>query len=160
MAITNLNNIHLTEEEVNAAKDAMTTLENKLAVINVNLTAKDRQKYGSINEQNKLVVNKVNDYHINQPELQNPKIDWHEFEKDYASRSIIENLIARLESMTVKLTNAKTLHDYDNYQAALSDYAYTSYMAGSEAAGYETKMNDIKHFFGKNTVKATDTPNP
>ena len=64
MAISNLNNIHLTEEEVTAAKDAMTTLENKLAIININLTADDRRKYGSINEQNKLVVNKVNDYSI------------------------------------------------------------------------------------------------
>lgn len=160
MAISNLNNIHLTEEEVTAAKDAMTTLENKLAIININLTADDRRKYGSINEQNKLVVNKVNDYHINQPSLQSPQIDWLEFDKDFVSRNTVENLISRLENLTTRLKNAKILHDYDNYQAALTDYAFTSFMAGTATLGYEDKMNDIKQFFGKNTVKVADTTNP
>ena len=160
MAISNLNNIHLTDAEVTSAKDAMAILENKLANINFNLTAADRQKYGSINEQNKLVVNKVNDYHINQPELQSPQVDWREFDNDFASRNTVENLIARLDNLTTKLKNAKILHDYDNYQAALTDYAYTSFMAGTATPGYETKMNDIKQFFGKSTAKATDATNP
>ena len=62
--------------------------------------------------------------------------------------------------MTTRLKNAKILHDYDNYQAALTDYAYTSFMAGTATPGYETKMNDIKQFFGKNTVKAADATDP
>ncbi len=149
MAITNLNNTHLSATEANAAKDAVTQLETALAVIMVNLLAADRQKYGSINEQNKLLVNKIQDYHKSQPQLQTSQIDWDEFDKDHSSRILIEGLIARLESLLVKLNNAKILHDYDNYQAALVDYAYTNFMAGTGAAGYEIKLNDLKQFFNK-----------
>lgn len=139
--------------EVAAAKDALTELENALAAINVSLTADDRQRYGSVNEQNKLFVNKTNDYHQDQPQLQTPQIDWDEFDKDYQSRLLMENLIARLDSLTKRLQNAKILYDYDNYQAALTDYAYTNYMAGTGTAGFEVKMNSLKQFFTKPTKK-------
>ena len=91
--------------------------------------------------------------------MQSPQVEWHEFDKDFASRNILENLISRLENVTTRLKNTKILHDYDNYQAALTDYAYTSFMAGTATPGYETKMNYIKQFFGKNTAKAADSTN-
>lgn len=157
MALTNLNNNHLTAAQVTAAKNAMTALETALATIAINLTAEDRQKYGSINEQNKLFVNKVYDYNQNQPTLSTAQVTWAEFNNDYTSRSNMENLIARLESLTTKLKNAKILHDYDNFQAALTDYAYTNFMAGTGTAGYETKQNELKQFFSKTTEKKTPT---
>ena len=164
MPITNLNNAHLTAAQVTAAQDALTQLENALAVVNVNLTPDERQQYGSINEQNKLMVNKVNDYRRDSPNLSVSDVDWAEFNKDFASRGVFENLITRLDALTNKLKNAKTLHDYDNYQSALDDYAYTTYKAGSQAPGYETKMNEMKQFFnrsGKGKEKpAPDTDNP
>ena len=64
-------------------------------------------------------------------------------------------MIARLESLTTRLKNAKILHDYDNYQAALDDYAYTNFMAGTSTPGYETKMNEMKQFFGRTTASKT-----
>lgn len=126
MSITNLNNTHLTTAQATSGTTALTTLETALAIININLSADDRQRYGSINEQNKLLVNKTMDYHNNQPSLQTPHVNWAEFANDYASRNNMENMIARLESLTTRLKNAKILHDYDNYQAALADYAYTN----------------------------------
>ena len=69
MPITNLNNIHLTPAQVAATNEFLTGLENSLVTIDKTLTPEDRQKYGSINEQNKLFVNKTNDFHENQPEL-------------------------------------------------------------------------------------------
>lgn len=154
MALTNLNNTHLDHAEKRDANEAFARLEKALRHIDVNLSAEERQKYGSINEQNKLVVNKVYDYHRNQPSLQSPQVDWEEFEHDFESRNFLEAAIMRLESLCAKLKNAKILHDYDNYQAALTDYAYTTYMAGANAAGFETKMNEIKQFF----VRAAPQP--
>ncbi len=133
MAIANLNNTHLSAAEITAAQDALTQLETSLNAISITLTAEDRQKYGSINEQNKLLVNKVSDYHKNQPALQTAQVDWAEFDRDYNSRTALESFIARLESLSTKLKSTKILHDYDNYQAALTDYAYTSFMAGAAA---------------------------
>jgi len=149
MAITNLNNVHLSEAQVDVSKDALTALEDSLSIIDVSLTPADRQKYGSINEQNKLFVNKTGDYHKNQPELDTTQVDWVEFEKDQTSGLVMENIINRLESLTTRLKSAKILHDYDNYQASLTDYGFTSFMAGTGAAGYETKMNEMKQFFLK-----------
>lgn len=147
MPITNLNNVHLSNDQVETAKNALATLESSLQNINVNLSADDRKKYGSINEQNKLFVNKVYDFHRNQPELEASEVDWAEYERDFISRQNYENLIARLESLTTKLKNAKILHDFDNYQAALTDYAFTAYKAGTAASGYEVKQNELKQFF-------------
>lgn len=153
MAITNLNNVHLSATEMNAVKDALTVLENALAKINVTLTSEDRQRYGSINEDNKLLVNKVNDYRQNQPNLSTTQVDWEEFEKDFTSRLNMENITSRLEILGNKIQNAKILHDYDNYQASLVDYGFTNFMAGTGAEGFETKMNDLKQFFVKTSPK-------
>ena len=157
MAITNLNNTHLTAAQLTDAQDALTQLETALQVINVNLSAEDRQKYGSINEQNKLFVNKVYDFNESQPTLSSPDVDWEEFNRDFTSRTNLEAIIARLDSLSTKLKNAKILHDYDNYQAALTDYAYTNYKAGTASPGFETKLNETKQFFSK-TSKTTDVP--
>ena len=158
MAITNLNNTHLTAAQLTDAQDALTQLETALQVINVNLSAEDRQKYGSINEQNKLFVNKVYDFNESQPTLSSPDVDWEEFNRDFTSRTNLEAIIARLDSLSTKLNNAKILHDYDNYQAALTDYAYTNYKAGTASPGFETKMNETKQFFGKTTSKSSEIP--
>ena len=155
MAITNLNNQHLSAADVTAAKDLLTNLETTLASINTTLNAEDRQRYGSINEQNKLFVNKVYDFNQNQPNLSTTQVDWTEFNNDYDSRLNMESIIARLESLTTKLKNAKILHDYDNLQAALTDYAYTNFMAGTGAEGYETKQTNLKQFFAKGVAKNT-----
>jgi hypothetical protein len=155
MSITNLNNIHLTTAQTTTVTTAFAALETALAVVNINLSAEDRQRYGSINEQNKLLVNKTMDYHNSQPALQTPHVNWTEFANDYTSRNNMENMIARLESLTTRLKNAKILHDYDNYQAALADYAYTNFMAGTGTTGYETKMNEMKQFFSRTTAPTT-----
>lgn len=157
MAITNLNNTHLTAAQVTAATTAIMALETELAVVNVYLSAEDRQRYGSINEQNKLLVNKTMDYHNTQPALQTPHVDWAEYTKDFGSRNNLEGMIARLESLITRLNNAKILHDYDNYQAALADYAYANFMLGTETPGYEIKVNEMKQFFSRTAAPKTTT---
>ena len=158
MPLTNLNSAHLTEAEVTAAQNALTELENALAIITVQLTPEDRQKYGSINEQNKLLVNKVKDFRQSNPNLSVSDVDWDEFDKDFASRNVFESLINRLNALAIKLQGAKILHDYDNYQAALDDYAYTTYRAATGADGYENKYNELKQFFGRTTKNFNPPP--
>ncbi len=68
-----------------------------------------------------------------QPNLRSIDVDYDEFFADYESRQVLENVINRLESLTTRAKNAKTLHDYDNYQDALNDYAFTGYRAGANA---------------------------
>ena len=161
MPLTNLNSAHLTEAEVTAAQNALTELENALAIITVQLTPEERQKYNNINEQKKPLVNKVKDFRQSNPNLSVSDVDWDEFDKDFASRNVFESLINRLNALVIKLQGAKILHDYDNYQAALDDYAYTTYRAATGADGYENKYNELKQFFGRTTKNFNPpTPNP
>ena len=157
MGLSHLNNKHLTAAQLTDAKDALTALEASLQDIQVNLSADERKKYGSINEQNKLFVNKVYDFHNNAPQLSAQDIDWTEFEKDYTSRHNYEALIARLEALITNLKNAKILHDYDNYQDALTDYAYSNYKLGTNTSGYEVKVNELKQFFSRTSQEIPPT---
>ena len=150
MGINNLNNLHLIEQQVTALQQAITNLETALKPININLSPEDRTKYGRVNEQNKLFINKVHNFAQTQPDLKSPDVDWEEFHKDFQSRNLYESAINRLESLVIKMKNSKILHDYDNYQDALNDYAYTSYKAGSKIVGYEDKLKELKQFFAKN----------
>lgn len=153
MSISNLNNVHLTEEQVRSITETLAQLETALQPLQVNLTADDRNRYGRVNEQNKLFIHKVNDFLQTQPSLKSPDVDWEEFSKDFKSRTFYENAINRLESLVVKLKNSKTLHDYDNYQDALNDYAYANYKAGTKTAGFEAKQKELKQFFAKTRKK-------
>jgi hypothetical protein len=159
MPFENLNNVHYTAAEKTAASTALTALETALTAKFRNLSPDERKKYGSINEQNKLIVNKALDYHNNQPALSSPDVDWTEFQNDYDSRTFIQAVIARLQSLQDGLDNNKILHDYDNYQAALTDYGFSQYKAGTKVAGFETKVNEMAQFFPR-TGTATTTEEP
>jgi uncharacterized FlgJ-related protein len=157
--LKNLISTHLSAEEVEAVDTALSALETSLATKVSNLSSDERRKYGSISEQNKLFVNKVNDYATGQAALRSPDVDWDEFAQDFNSRTVLEGTVARLQNLLTGLSNSKTLHDYDNYQAALDDYAYTSYKTGTSAPGYEAKRNELKQFFSRTKrVDEKETP--
>jgi hypothetical protein len=107
-----------------------------------------------------LFVNKVHDYCKSQPALCSPDVDWQEFDADYQDRRILETRMQRLQSILEVLQNAKILHDYDNYQNALTDYSYTQYKKETEQGGYLTKFNELKQFFPRsgNGNGGSETP--
>jgi len=155
MPFENLNNNHYTADEKTAVQAALSTIETTLSPKFRNLSAEERKKYGSVNEQNKLIVNKVRDYRESAPALSSPDVDWVEFQADFDSRDFIQKTISRLEGMLTNLNNNKILHDYDNYSAALTDYGYSQYKAGTKVAGYENKVTDIAQFFSRTGTTTT-----
>lgn len=157
MSINNLNNQHLTDAQMEAITQALVQLENALKPLQINLTPEERSKFGRVNEQNKLFVNKVHDFARDQADLRSPDVNWDEFFKDFKSRAFFENVMNRIESSLIKVKNVKITHDFDNHQDALNDYAYTSYKAGSKAVGYEAKHKELKQFFARKSK--TTTPN-
>lgn len=159
MPINNLNNLHLNAAKKAAIIEKLTALENELADLVANLTAEERQLYGSVNEQHKLFINKDWDYRQNSPQLSTSDVDWDEFSNDKDSRAFYEGIMDRVASLSLRIQNTKILHDYDNYQAALDDYAYTNYKAGANLPGYETKRNELKQFFMPRQNKKPPTEN-
>lgn len=147
MPFTNLENRHFTAAEKTTINGLLTQLEAALVNKTANLTPEERKKYGSINEQNKLIVNKVKDFRDNQPALSSTDVDWTEFQADFDDRSFKQAFLSRLATLSDGVTNSKILQDYDNYQAALTDYDYAKYKANANAQGYSQKVTEIAQFF-------------
>lgn len=142
---------------INAAiKDIQTAIAGKM----VNLTPDERQRYGSINEQNKLLVNKVNDLRLSQPQFNSAKVDWAEFEADFAIRNNLEKIITSLQSVIEQLDDTKILHDNDNYQQALSQYSYISFLANENEPGVTTIKDELAQFFNRTGETAPPKPAP
>ena len=122
-----------------------------------NLTEKEKQLYGSINEQNKLVVQKILQYSVSNPEIVPTHVDMPELNSDYAGRNTLELWEDALTLMLSNIQNAKILLDYDVFQACLSVYRNVRYQAGEDVPGMTTIYNDLKQFFpgGSNTAPAT-----
>lgn len=160
MPFNNFDSRHFSTTEKAAVNSALVAIETTLVTKLANLTPQERQQYGSVNEQNKLIINKVKDYRESQAGLSSPDVDWVEFSNDYDTRAFIQNCMQRMQSVLEGLNNAKILHDWDNYQAALTDYDYAKYKASTQAVGYATKVSELAQFFtgGNTSKKAPETP--
>lgn len=137
----------ITEADRTAINASITELETALAGKTGVLSDDERKRYGSVNEQNKLVVNKAREYRQSQPALSAPDVDWTEFENEYKTRAFLETCINRLTAIVHDLESTKIMHDYDNFQDALTDYGYAQYKNGSGEAGYDAKISEFRQFF-------------
>lgn len=146
----------LTAGNRTAIDDLITQLETQFDGKLSALTEEERVRYGSINEQNKLLVNKVRDYKQTNGGLSSPDVDWDEFESDYQTRLFLESRAARLASLVYKMQSTKIMHDHDNYQDALDDYAYSQYKKGSGNPDYQEKIDDLKQFFNRSGKGQTE----
>lgn len=142
--------------------DLKTQIDTKIAELEalfkgklVALDADQRKFYGLINEQNKLFVNKVRDYKANQPQLSAGDVNWDEFENDYQARVFLETRKEKLASLVYQMESTKILHDYDNYNDALDDYAYSQYKKGREVIGFAEKVAELKQFFPRTPKSST-----
>jgi hypothetical protein len=151
MALNNLIQNKLTDADKTKVDSLLAELEAILTPKLAGLSPEDRQKYGAINEQNKLFVNKIHDFVENQP-MHNPtEIDWNEFEADYVARKFLETRANRLTALAYQMNSTKMLHDYDNYQDSLAYYHYVSYRADRNIPGASEIYNDLKQFFPRNS---------
>lgn len=89
----------------------------------------------------------MKDFRDAQPNLSSPDVDWDEFQNDFDTRAYLQIVIQRIESLVDGLNNAKILHDWDNYQAAMDDYQFSKYKTGTSATGYRVKTDEIGQFF-------------
>jgi uncharacterized FlgJ-related protein len=156
MPINNLIENKFSEDDMKTMKEQLSNLERLFSEKLVGLGPEDRKKYGSINEQNKLLVNKVKDYVENQSAHNPSEVDWKEFLQDYQAREFLESFALRLSNLVYQLESTKILHDYDNYQDSLSYYAYAEYRANRNIAGASEIHATLQQFFPR-TGTATKT---
>ncbi|PZX95169.1 hypothetical protein DOS84_00960 [Flavobacterium aquariorum] len=153
MPIENLGKIHFSKQQIQDINKALTTLTDTLAGMSVNLTAAEHQKYGRVKEKNKLLIDKVKNYHDNQPRLQSPEVDWKEFDLDYENRLQASQMLLKIKAIESQLINIKILGDYDNYTDALRDYQYAKYKNRfANESGYSKKIEDMIVFFPRTGI--------
>ena len=153
MPIDNLGKIHFSKQQIQDINKALTALTDTLAGMSVNLTAAEHQKYGRVKEKNKLLIDKVKNYHDNQPRLQSPEVDWKEFDLDYENRLQASQMLSKIKAIENQLINIKILGDYDNYTDALRDYQYAKYKNRfANESGYSKKIEDMIVFFPRTGI--------
>ncbi|CAM3846799.1 MULTISPECIES: hypothetical protein [Flavobacterium] len=158
MSLNNLGVYHITPQQKEAIDNALNTIVENLSAVTQNLSAEDRQKFGSVNEINKLLINKCREFQQNQTTLATPDVDWVEFEADYQDRTFADTRLDRLATITRMLSDFKIVHDYDNYQDALTDYDYTKYKSSTKVPGYTEKVGELKQFFPNSGGSGPATP--
>ena len=148
----------LTPADIDSINKALDNIQTSIAGKMVNLTPDERQKYGSINEQNKLMVNKVAEVHSSHPQFDSSKVNWAEFTSDFGIRAALEKIISRLQSLAEQFDDTKVLHDNDNYRQALDQYSYISYLADQNEPGITTVKEDIAQFFNRTGAGGDSSP--
>lgn len=131
MPITNFNNDHFSQPEMDTINNGWTQILTVLNSKSRNLSPEERQKFGSVSEQNKLVVQKTLDYNLNQPHLNCPDVDYAEITLDWADRTFIAGFIARMAEAGNICNNIR--------------------MGTAPGAGWESKYDDLLPFFKTNT---------
>jgi hypothetical protein len=134
------------DEHIQAIEDI---IKGKLGSLNPD----ERVRYNRITQKNRLLVNKVYDFRKNQPNLSSPDIDWEEFESDYDARYFLESRAIFLSNIAHRFETTKIMHDSDNYEDALKDYAYSKYKNDNNEDGYSVKVDEIKQFFARTGIK-------
>lgn len=150
----------LTDVELTTIRTSMNAIKAILAPKFVNLEPEDRQKFGSINEKNKLVINKVKDYRDNMPGLSNPEVDWTAFAEKSTTRKNFMLVIDMINELNELCNDPRTLVDYSLYGDARKDYKFTKYKAeddGGGAAGFEAKYEALHEFY-LNDDGSSETP--
>ena len=148
MLINNSDNNAISEVQNVLLNNSLDSIFNAIQPFVVNITAAERQKFTRVNEKNKSLIDKIREYSANSPVMQSPEVDWIKFEKDYLNRMRIEGYLQKLKAIEIELTNAKMLHDYQNYSDSLLDYEYAKYKSKTaNGAIFADKINELKGFF-------------
>ncbi|WP_420571365.1 hypothetical protein [Kordia sp.] len=90
MALENLISIEFTPEELNNLDAHLDGIQQILTGKTVNITPEQRQQYGSIGNQNKLIVDKAKTHMEQHPNWIPNFLDKVEFDKNYNARQLID----------------------------------------------------------------------
>ena len=100
MALENLISVSFTDEELAQLDLQLAGIQQILEGKTVNLTTDQRQQYGRIANQNKLIVDKAKNYMEQHPTWVPNFLDKTEFDNDYTARQQIESRVQLLENLS------------------------------------------------------------
>ncbi len=147
MKKTDLIKVVYTEDELNAANAGLSQLEALAKKFAPDLSSEDRNSLGKIKEINKLFVNKSKTLMEQNANFIPSFIDLDEFNRDFAARKTIEDMLMRLERISRNLSDIKIMLDNDNYHDCLAFYRAIRYWSVEQQEGAIAVHNQLKVFF-------------
>ena len=109
MPISNFGQKHPNIDDQQKIDDGLALIEAVLLQLSTNLSDEERQRFGSINEQNKLFANKIMDYALVSPNLRSPDVDWVAFEADYNTRKFADTRLLRIENIAKMMSASHSI---------------------------------------------------
>jgi len=147
MPISNLSSVSFTDPEVTSMNESLALQTSIINPKSTNLKPAEKTLYGSIAEQNKLVVQKVMGYMDTNLEIVPRHVDIDEFKRDSTARNQLDVWERQLLLLLNNIQNTKILLDYDVYQTTLTIYRNIRYLAKEAVPGMNAIYNDLQQFF-------------
>jgi hypothetical protein len=139
----------LTDADMQAIEQNLADIDNILAGKVPELTPEQRRNLGAVDEQNKLIINKVLSSLDSHPQIQPEGINWQRFRQEAVLRELIEGRILQLKAQLHTLESAKILHDNNNLQASLGYYRFLDYLSSVKQGDVSVLNHEFKALFKK-----------
>ncbi|WBM73633.1 hypothetical protein [Saprospira grandis] len=152
MAKNNMISIELLATAIQQINGAFDLIDQLLDGKVINLSPSDRQRYGSINEQNKLFILKAHSFYQAKGQLLPSYFDRVEYEKDFNARQVFENLEGRTNELYEKLRDTRTLLDYDSMRFSSQMYKQAKNMSESGVPGVDFWVAEMAQFFKRSRI--------
>ena len=147
MPLNNMISLKFEEAETTAINEVLVVLANIMKGKSIALSPEDRQRFGSVGDNNKKIINKVKTYLDMYPEHIPSMFSKEEFIRDFESREVLENCIKQLKGILDQMVHTKIMLDYDNYNNALIYYRYFRFLSENKQPGAESVYLDLKKHF-------------
>ena len=158
MALDNQISIVFTPDEVAQLLGALDTFESIINPKVINLTPKDRQRYGKLGDETEDFVVKTLTYTDQKPEIVPIFVDKVEMQKDVDARKVVDPILKRMSIITEKLEDTHKLIGFDLYNSIIAIYRNVRMMSRQNVPGINAIYDDLKKQFPH--VVPPAEPNP
>jgi len=153
MAGDNLVSIQIPQEDLDAVKAALTTIEEKLLPHLVDLTKEDRKGLPKMRDKTVPFVEKALEYAETNSQLVPAYLNVPEMRTDFNAVGTLTELYRRVEQLYDTLDDTILLSGSEAYKSALNFYKAVKNAAKAGAHGAEVISNDLKQRFEKSKEK-------
>lgn len=147
MAWNNTPSVTFTEKELKDLDEALARINAILEGKAVNLTPEDHRKIRSVKDRSKVLVDKSKHYMETQLHTLPKTIDKDEFDRDYTARTHPEERLRELAIVQEKLSDTKTLLDFDNLRDVWTYYRYIKFLSKQNEPGITSIYQDLKQYY-------------
>lgn len=158
MPKNNLISIDIPPEDVQAVKDAIGIIEEKLKPYLVALTSEERKSLLKMGDRTIPFVAKVIEYADAEPEFVPGYMDVPELKKDFQATETINQMYRPLAQIVSNLNDTLMLCGGEAYKAALQFYNYVKGGSKNNVPDAKVIYDELKKRFGRQSGTTTAEP--